>query len=67
MKDARLQKCEEENELLRKRIIELEGRFDDVESQTRTKKVILSGKALNGLVNDDLSNSVIQLSRNKVQ
>ena len=66
-KDARLQKCDEENELMRKRIIELEGRFDDVESQTRTKNVILSGKALNGLANDNLSNSVIQLLRNKVQ
>ena len=66
-KDTRLEKCERENEILRKKLNELEGRMDDMEIQGRSKNIIISGKTVNNLENDNLSQSAVQLLRSKIR
>ena len=67
VRDARLERCEQDNAGLKKKVNELEGRLDEVETRNRASNLIISGKTLSGLSNDNLSHSVTQLLRNKIQ
>ena len=66
-KDVRLERCEEENKILKKKITDLESRFDDIENRNRSNNLILSGKALNSFSNENLSHSVIQFFHQKMK
>ena len=66
-RDVRLEQCEEENKMLKKKLNELEGRFDDLETKNRCKNLIISGRTLGSLANDNLPLSAIQLLRSKIQ
>ena len=66
-KTARLEKCEEENKVLREKLVKLEAHVDDVETQYRNKNLVISGKKLAGLSGDNLANSAVQLLRQHVQ
>ena len=67
VKNDRLQKCEEENVSLRERVASLESQVEDIESRNRCKNLILSGKVLSELSNDNLTNSCVHLLRQKTQ
>ena len=44
IKNARLEKCEEDNRSLKEKVANLESQLEDIEAQNRDKNVILSGK-----------------------
>ena len=67
IRDVRLEKCEEENKILKRKLTDLESRLDDVENQNRDKNLIISGGTLTSLSDNNLSFSVIQLFRQKIQ
>ena len=67
LKDDKLERCELDNASLRRKVHELEGRLDEVETHKRSSNLVISGNALSGLSNDNLSNSVAQLLRREIK
>ena len=64
-RDARLKRCELDNAAIRRKVYELEGYLDKVETHNRNSNLIISGRTLSCLSNDNLSNSVTRILRVK--
>ena len=65
--ETRFTKCEQENAKVKRKVVELEERIEDLESVHRRDNVILSGSSLLGIPPaDDCSGSVIELLQRSV-